>query len=38
MLQDIEDINWIMAPAFDPIFRALAEKGLSFDALIRYVA
>ena len=35
MLQDIEDINWIMSPAFDPIFRDLAEKGLSFDALIK---
>ena len=37
MLQDIEDINWILKDEFTPIFQFMAEKQLTFDALIRDV-
>lgn len=35
MLQDIEDVEWILNPNFTPIFNFLIEHNLSFDALIR---
>ncbi|MGJ8679353.1 amidohydrolase family protein [Paraglaciecola sp.] len=35
MLQDIEDINWILKPNFEPIFELLVEHQLTFDALVR---
>ncbi|HEX4240268.1 MAG TPA: amidohydrolase family protein [Steroidobacteraceae bacterium] len=35
MLQDEADIAWITSPGTAPAFRALAEHGLAFDALIR---
>lgn len=35
MLQDIEDIKWILNPHFTPIFRCLENLNLSFDALVR---
>lgn len=34
MLQDIEDIDWILNPAFAPIFYKLVELELTFDALV----
>ena len=35
MLQDIDDINWILKIEFNQIFEFLVERQLSFDALIR---
>ncbi|WP_339724760.1 amidohydrolase family protein [uncultured Paraglaciecola sp.] len=35
MLQDIEDVEWILNPNFTPIFNFLIEHNLSFDALVR---
>jgi L-fuconolactonase len=35
MLQDIEDVEWILNPNFTPIFNFLIELNLSFDALVR---
>lgn len=35
MLQDIEDVNWILKDKFTPIFEFMAENQLTFDALIR---
>lgn len=35
MLQDIEDLNWVLSPSFSPIFRQLIALNLSFDALCR---
>jgi len=35
MLQDIDDINWILKDEFTPIFQFLAENQLTFDALIK---
>lgn len=35
MLQDIDDINWILKDEFTPIFQFMAEKQLTFDALVR---
>lgn len=34
MLQDIDDVDWILNPQFAPIFKRLNELGLTFDALI----
>jgi len=34
MIQDIEDIDWILKPSLDPIFKALEERDLVFDALV----
>ncbi len=34
MIQDIEDDDWILRPRLDPVFDALAEMGLTFDALV----
>lgn len=35
MLQDIEDVNWILKPNFAAIFEQLIQLNLSFDALCR---
>jgi L-fuconolactonase len=35
MLQDIEDVNWILRDEFNPIFQFMAKKQLTFDALIK---
>jgi L-fuconolactonase len=35
MLQDEADIGWVVGQESAPAFRALAEQGLAFDALIR---
>jgi L-fuconolactonase len=37
MLQDIEDINWILKDEFTPIFQFMANNQLTFDALIKDV-
>lgn len=34
MLQDIQDVDWILNPAFKPIFDKLIELNLCFDALV----
>ncbi|MCI2400905.1 amidohydrolase family protein [Aliiroseovarius subalbicans] len=34
MIQDIEDDEWVLCPSLDPVFDALIEMGLSFDALV----
>ncbi|WP_341913782.1 amidohydrolase family protein [Ferrovibrio terrae] len=34
MLEFIDDPDWILQPAFDPVFRAMIHCGLSFDALV----
>lgn len=34
MIQSIEDDDWILRPALDPVFAKLAELGLTFDALV----
>ena len=34
MLQEIEDINWVLKPEFAPIFAMLVDKNLTFDALV----
>lgn len=34
MLQDIEDVDWILNPEFGPIFERLIELDLTFDALV----
>ena len=34
MLQDIDDVNWILKPELAPIFDMLIAKELTFDALI----
>lgn len=34
MLQDIKNPDWILNGSFDPIFKYLTEKNLTFDALI----
>lgn len=35
MLQDIDDVNWILKDEFSPIFAFMAESNLTFDALIK---
>lgn len=35
MLQAIADAEWILQPRFEPVFAALCERGLRFDALIQ---
>jgi L-fuconolactonase len=35
MLQDINDVNWILNDKFTPIFEFMVEKQLTFDALIK---
>lgn len=34
MLEFIDDPDWILQPAFDPVFRGMIRCGLRFDALI----
>jgi L-fuconolactonase len=35
MLQDIDDIDWILNSAFAPVFECLINLNLTFDALIK---
>jgi L-fuconolactonase len=35
MLQDIPDLDWVLQPRLDAVFRALIDLDLSFDVLIR---
>ncbi|MBU3003877.1 amidohydrolase family protein [Paraglaciecola arctica] len=35
MLQDIENVEWILNPHFTPIFQFLVANNLSFDALVQ---
>lgn len=37
MLQDIDDVNWILNDKFSPIFEFMARKDLTFDALVKDV-
>jgi L-fuconolactonase len=37
MLQDIEDVDWILRDEFTPIFEFMATNQLTFDALIKEV-
>ncbi len=37
MLQEIDDVNWILNEEFTPIFTFMAENQLTFDALIKDV-
>ena len=35
MLQDIDDVRWILQPALAPALQAMADCGLVFDALVK---
>lgn len=35
MLQDIDDLNWMLKPELDPAFQTLLRENLSFDALVK---
>jgi L-fuconolactonase len=35
MLQDIDDVNWILKDEFTPIFEFMTKNQLTFDALIK---
>jgi L-fuconolactonase len=35
MLQEIADVDWVLQPGLEPAFRALIERELAFDLLIR---
>lgn len=35
MIQDIADPDWMLRPALTPVFRAVAEAGIVFDALVK---
>jgi len=35
MIQDLEDERWMLRPALRPVFDALEQHGLAFDALVR---
>lgn len=35
MVQDIEDERWLALPDLDPVFEAMADAGLRFDALVK---
>lgn len=35
MIQDIEDVNWMLNPVHAPVFEAIIELGLTFDALVK---
>lgn len=37
MLQDIDDVNWVLQDKFTPLFEFMANNYLTFDALIRDV-
>jgi len=34
MIQDIDDINWMLKPQLNPVFEYLVEHELTFDALV----
>lgn len=34
MIQDIDDVDWLLKPELTPVFNFLAQNGLSFDALV----
>ena len=34
MLQDLDDVDWILNPNFDVVFETLISKNLTFDALV----
>lgn len=34
MLQDIDDVNWMLKEELSPVFEYLIDKGLTFDALV----
>jgi L-fuconolactonase len=34
MLQDIDDVNWVLKPELAPVFEYLIDKDLTFDALV----
>ena len=34
MLQDIDDVEWMLKPELAPVFEYLIDKGLTFDALV----
>jgi len=35
MLQNIDDVNWVLRDEFSPIFHFMEQKNLTFDALIK---
>lgn len=35
MMQDIADTDWMLRPGLDPVFRAILDLGLCFDALVQ---
>jgi L-fuconolactonase len=35
MMQDLPDTEWMLRQEFDPVFEALIDHGLVFDALVR---
>jgi L-fuconolactonase len=35
MLQDIDDVDWMLQPALTPALQAVADGGFVFDAVIR---
>lgn len=35
MLQDIPDVDWMLDRRLDPVFRAIQDLGLAFDALVK---
>lgn len=35
MLQDIDEVQWIVQPALAPALQAMADNGLVFDALVK---
>ncbi len=35
MLQDIEDVQWVLQPGLAPVLQAMARCGLVFDALVK---
>ncbi|MEW5250082.1 amidohydrolase family protein [Microbulbifer sp. 2201CG32-9] len=35
MIQDIADTQWMLKPELEPVFLALIELGLTFDALVK---
>lgn len=37
MLQDMDDVRWILQPALAPALRAMSDCGLVFDALVKSV-
>ena len=35
MVQDMPDVDWLTRPSHGPVWEAIAERGLVFDALVR---